>query len=104
MFESKYDEAQKSEWLSNFKKSNISVRCYSKEIGVPSATFRSWLAKEKSRTSNQFGIVNLVKNNEVEIVGSSEISIKTEKIKIELSKGYNKKMLKKLIEVITDDK
>ena len=50
-----------------------------------------------------FGEVNLEENTSSQMGNQSSIIFVMDRIKIELDKGYNKKILKKLMEVLIED-
>ncbi len=50
-----------------------------------------------------FGEIKLDEDRTTQIENESSIIIVMEKIKIELNKGYNKKILKNLMEVLVDN-
>lgn len=78
----------------------MSISKYIKKANIPEATFRGWIAKENMQI---FGEVNLEENTSSQIGNQSSIIFVMDRIKIELDKGYNKKILKNLMEVLIED-
>lgn len=112
MFESKYSEENKKKWLEEFKNNNKPASQYAKEIGIPASTLRFWARKELNGCyNNSFGEIKILDNskvvsNIVEDDNNNETQIKYcgNKITIILEKGYNREFLRKVVEVLVNDK
>ena len=77
----RYTKEEKERYMKEYKKSRLSISKYTKSVGIPEATFRGWITKEKQ----------------------SSMIFATETIKIELKRGYNKKLLRNVMEVLIED-
>ncbi len=96
----RYTQEEKEKYIKDYKESKLSITQYIKKANIPEATFRGWITKENMQI---FGEVKLDENTTNQIENESSIIFEMEKIKIELKKGYNKKILKSLMEVLIDN-
>lgn len=108
MFVSKYSEEDKKRWIEEMKHNGKSAQAYAKEIGIPDSTLRFWLRKEmNSKYKESFGAIKIVEDTTpIDSTNNTGSSIKYygSKIKIELEKGFDKEFLKKVVEVLVNDK
>lgn len=98
-----YSEEEKRKYLDSYKASGKTKTAYARENNIPEATFRAWVNEEKSLS---FGAIEL--NPSVYQVSSKNIKQSTifssENIRIELKEGFDKEFLKKIVEVLINDK
>ena len=109
MFVSKYNSEDKKRWIEEFKSSGKAAQTYAKEIGVPATTFRMWLKQEANKQYEKtFGTIaigeNEITDNTINDNNVNSIKYCGKKIKIVLESGYDKEFLKKVIEVLINDK
>lgn len=106
MFVSKYSEEEKKRWMEEFKRNGKSAKAYAKEIGVPASTIRFWARKEiNKKYNNSFGKIKIVDDVTTNITGDkTQVKYCGSKITIILEKGYDKKFLMNVIEVLVNDK
>lgn len=97
-----YSEEEKRNYIDRYRVSGKSKTAYAKENDIPEATFRGWIKEE---TEANYGVI------EMEILEKEKIAkpktstiFANENIRIELKDGYDKKLLKRIIEVLIDDK
>lgn len=84
---------QKMKYIEEFKNSGMAQEDYAKKIGVTRNTLRTWLEVEKVMS---FGVIDLTEI----FVEDHKTIFTSDKIKIELSKGFNRKLLKNIVEVL----
>lgn len=98
----RYTQEEREKYIKDYKESKLSIAQYIKKANIPEATLRGWITKENMQV---FGEVKLDENttNQNQIGNESSVIFEMEKIKIELKKGYNKKILKNLMEVLIDN-
>lgn len=91
----KYSQEEKEKYVEEFMKSKESQTGFAKSRGIPEATFRGWLAYQNNNDIT-FGSINLEEDTNI------EFSFKYQHINIELEKGFDKKILKKIMGVIVN--
>ena len=84
---------QKMKYIEEFKNSGMAQEDYAKKIGVTRNTLRTWLEVEKVMS---FGVIDLTEI----FVEDHKTIFTSDKIRIELSKGFNRKLLKNIVEVL----
>ena len=98
-----YSEEEKKAYVDEFKESGLSITAYARERKIPTTTLRDWLRLDKAL---EFGKIDLEKDLKSEQATMKQIPHKKsivfamENIRIELKEGYNKKILKQIIEVL----
>ena len=119
-----YTETEKNKYVSEFKKCHLSIGEYSDKMKIDVKNLKQWLKEYKEPakfgtidvakiTSNVPADVTAVKNtkkqketDEIEqsknVTPGIPVKFETDRIKIELKEGYNKKFLKSVIEVLTN--
>ena len=97
-----YSEEEKRLHLDKYKGSGKCNTDYARENEIPEATFRAWIKEENYA---DFGILEM-KTSEPRKVTKlvKPIIFANENIRIELREGYDKEFLKKIIEVLINDK
>ena len=88
----KYSKQEKEKYVEEFKNSNESQTTFAKARGIPEATFRGWL-NHQNNNDICFGTIELNETDDI------EFSFKYRNISIELKKGFDKKILKKIMGV-----
>ena len=94
----RYTKEEKEKYMKEYKKSRLSISKYTKSVGIPEATFRGWIKKENEI---EFGEIDIKEETRKE--KQSSMIFATETIKIELKRGYNKKLLRNVMEVLIED-
>ncbi len=89
----KYSQQEKEKYVEEFKNSNESQTAFAKSRGIPEATFRGWLNYPTDNVLS-FGSIDLGQSDDI------VFSFKYQNISIELQKGFDKKVIKKIMEVI----
>ena len=87
----KYSQEEKERYVEEFINSGECQSAFARSRGIPEATFRGWLNSQNDNDIS-FGSIN-VNNDEV------MFSFKYQHINIELQKGFDKKLLKKIMGV-----
>ena len=119
-----YTETEKNKYVSEFKKCHLSIGEYSDKMKIDVKNLKQWLKEYKEPA--KFGTIDIAKitSNVLEDVQSEKdtkkqketdvsekfenatpgipVKFETDRIKIELKEGYNKKFLKSVIEVLTN--
>ena len=98
-----YSDEEKRLHLDQYKVSGKSKTEYARENDIPEATFRAWVKEENY---SDFGIIETETNEDGKVVTKiiKPIIFANENIRIELREGYDKNFLKRIIEVLVDDK
>lgn len=99
-----YSEEEKRNFLDGFKVSGKSKTAYARENNIPEATFRAWIKDEEYQT---FGAIRI--NDEVmpPVIAKSRKQstiFSSEDIRIEVKEGFNKDFLRKVVEVLINDR
>ena len=108
MFGRRYSQEEKSAYIEEFKSSGMNKTKFAREKGIPEATFRTWLKLENLKT---FGEIDLNKSTciytnpmfKLNPLDGKTIVFKQNNISLELKEGYNKQLLKKIVEVLVSD-
>ena len=97
-----YSDEEKQAHLDQYKVSGKCKTEYARENDIPEATFRAWIKEENY---SDFGILE-ANSSESEKVTKivKPIIFANENIRLELREGYDKELLRRIIEVITNDK
>lgn len=98
-----YGDEEKRLHLDQYKVSGKSKTEYARDNDIPEATFRAWVKEENY---SDFGIIETETNEDVKVATKiiRPIIFANENIRIELREGYDKKFLKRMIEVLVNDK
>ena len=97
-----YSKEEKIAYVEEFKSSGMSANEYSREKGIPATTFRGWLRLDRAL---EFGEIDL-KSGEIEQISKVVPPIRKtmvfakEDIRIELKEGYDKELLRNIVEVL----
>ena len=98
-----YSEEEKRQHLDQYRVSGKSKTEYARSKDIPEATFRAWVKEE---AYSNFGLLETEATendgNTVKIVKPTIFA--NENIRIELREGYYKDFLKRIIEVLINDK
>ena len=97
-----YEKEEKQAYIEDFKNSGESMSRYAMEKGIPEATLRGWIKEDRELT---FGAIE-VKSSNVPLprIAKSATVFATENIRIELKENFDKILLKKIVEVLINDK
>ena len=97
-----YSEEEKRVHLDKYKVSGKCKTEYARENDIPEATFRAWIKEENYA---DFGILEMNASEPEKVTKLVKPTIfANENIRIELREGYDKEFLKKIIEVLVNDK
>ena len=98
-----YSEEEKRKQLDAFRVSGKTKTAYARENDIPEATFRAWIKEEEYQT---FGAIRI--NDEVTPVPTKvkkqSTIFSSEDIRIELKEGFDKEFLRKVVEVLINDR
>ena len=96
-----YTEEEKMNYVAEFKASGMSINEYAKEVDIPETTFRDWVKVDRELG---FGKVNLGKTfsvaTSVTNVVKRPMVFVNDEMRIELKEGFNKQLLRQIIEVL----
>ena len=98
----KYSKEEKIAFVEEFKASGMTCNEYSREKGIPSTTFRGWLRLDSAL---EFGEIDLRETVIAQASRPTPVIRKTtvfakEDIRIELKEGYDKGLLRNIVEVL----
>lgn len=98
-----YSDEEKRLHLDQYKVSGKSKTEYARSNDIPEATFRAWVKEENY---SDFGMIETETNDNGKVVTKivKPIIFVNENIRIELREGYDKDFLKRIIEVLVNDK
>lgn len=95
-----YEEEEKRAYLDAFTVSGKTKTEFARENNIPEATFRAWIKEVENLT---FGAIQLDTNMPLKNKKQSTI-FSCDNIRIELKEGFNKEYLRRIVEVLIDDK
>ena len=96
-----YEEEEKRMYLDAFSVSGKSKTAFARENNIPEATFRAWIKEDEYLT---FGAIQL-NNSEQPMKSRKQSTIfSCENIRIELREGFDRIFLRKIVEVLINDK
>ena len=84
---------QRLKYIEQFKNSGMSQEDFAKQIGVTRNTLKTWLEVDEVIS---FGVIDLTET----FVEDNKTIFTSDKIRIELSQGFNRKLLKNIVEVL----
>lgn len=98
-----YKDEEKQAYVEDYKNSGETIARYALENGIPETTLRGWIKAEEEEV--HFGAIE-IKPSSTTIAKSTKSAtvFVCENIRIELKEGYNKNFLKKIVEVLINDK
>lgn len=96
-----YERKEKQALVEEYKSSGKSIRGFAEEKGIPTSTFQGWLSEDQNLT---FGAIE-IKGSTPPLPRTIKPStvFATENIRIELRDGFDKNMLRSVIEVLIGD-
>ena len=97
-----YEKKEKQAYVEDFKNSGETIGRYALEHGIPETTLRGWIKEDKELA---FGAIE-IKPSSIPLprITKSATVFATENIRIELKENYNKELLRKIVEVLINDK
>ena len=98
-----YSEIEKMDLIRKYEEAQVSMAKFAKEKGVARSTFSQWV---HNREKPKFGKIEIEDTKELVAESASTIALtyNSEKINIEIKKGYDPKMLEKIVEVLRNVK
>lgn len=97
-----YEKEEKQAYVEDFKSSGETIGRYALEHGIPETTLRGWIKEDKELA---FGAIEIKPSNiPLPRITKSATVFATENIRIELKENYNKELLRKIVEVLINDK
>ena len=97
-----YSKEEKIAFVEEFKTSGMSVNAYSKEKGIPSTTFRGWLRIDRALEFGEIDLGETVVEGALKpapVIRKAMVFAKDD-IRIELKEGYDKGLLRNIVEVL----
>lgn len=98
-----YTNEEKIAYVEEFKSSGQSITSFCKDRNLPSTTLRDWIKLDRNVA---FGTINLgvaTHENQKPIINQPTIFVEPN-IRIELKEGFDKNFLRKIVEVLINDK
>ncbi len=97
-----YEKEEKQAFVEDFKNSGEPLARYALEKGIPETTLRGWLKEDRNLS---FGAIEIkASSTPLPRVTKSATVFATENIRIELKENFDKELLKKIVEVLINDK
>lgn len=97
-----YSEEEKKAHLDQYRVSGKCKTEYARENNIPETTFRTWIKEENN---SNYGMLELDDDGTEKIAKTIKPTIfANETIRIELREGYDKEFLRRIVEVLTNDK
>lgn len=96
-----YEEEEKRMYLDAFNVSGKTKTAFAREHNIPEATFRAWIKEDEYLT---FGAIQLNNNAQPIKCKKQSTIFSCENIRIELKEGFDKNFLKRIVEVLINDK
>lgn len=98
----KYNEEEKQKLIDEYEASGLSKARYAREHGIPETTLGGWLKESNSITFGEL----LLDDKVAKPISTAKkpIIFGCENIKIELKEGYDKELLKRIVEVLINVK
>lgn len=93
-----YTDKEKEEYLEEYRNSNLSIGAFAREKNIPVSTFRGWLTKEMEIRFGELNLGEITTNKSIASKPSTVFI--TDTIRIELKEGYDKNLLKNIMEVL----
>ena len=91
-------------YVEQYESSGMSISKFARDKNIPISTFRGWIRLNKAMA---FGEINLNQTpnitSDATIVPKKSIVFISNDIRIELKEGFNKDLLKRIVEVIAND-
>ncbi len=97
---SKYSKEEKMEYVERYKESGETVARFAQENGIAETTFRDWIKYDKEL---KFGEIDISPNS-INKTKPNVTVFSSKNIRIELKEGYDKELLKQLMEVLQNVK
>ncbi|MEG1059829.1 MAG: hypothetical protein RR189_02845 [Bacilli bacterium] len=97
-----YEKQERQAYVEEYKNSGETLVRFALEKGIPETTLRGWVKEDKELT---FGAIE-IKSPTAPLprIAKSATVFATENIRIELKENFNKALLKKIVEVLINDK
>lgn len=108
MTNKEYSKEEKIAYVEEFKDSGMSIAAYAREKGIPETTLRGWLRLDRAVAFGEIDIrpqFNETPNASFkpnQPIRKTMVFVKDD-IRIELKEGFDKNLLKKIVEVFVSD-
>ena len=96
-----YSKEEKQAIMEEYKTSGKSLREYTEEKRIPSSTLQGWLKEDKNLTFGAIEINTAIPGLSKTIKPATVFA--TENMKLELKEGFDKKLLRSIVEVLLHD-
>ena len=94
-----YSEAEKEKYVRGFKSCTLTLDEYANKMQIDSEKLKEWL--KNTKYSEKFGLLTFDMQSNIENASSSKnLTFITNNIRIELKSGYDKALLRNIMEVI----
>lgn len=93
-----YEKEEKQAYVEDFKNSGELLERYALEKGIPASTLRGWLKEDRELA---FGAIEIKTSNvSLPKITKNATVFATENIRIELKEGFDKILLRNIVEVL----
>lgn len=96
-----YNEEEKVEIVEEWKNSGLGTTLFAREKGIPESTLRGWVKEDREMS---FGTIDIKESKQVPNTASNRMIFSSNNIRIELKDGFDKEFLRKMVEVLINDK
>ena len=96
-----YSKEEKQAIMEEYKTSGKSLGEYTEEKRIPSSTLQGWLKEDKNLTFGAIEINTAIQGLPKTIKPATVFA--TENMRIELKEGFDKKLLRAIVEVLLHD-
>lgn len=97
-----YSEEEKQIHLDSFKVSGKSQTAYARENNIPEATFRAWIKDDCLKSFGSIDINPILASGQTREIKPLTI-FSCDNIRIELKEGFDRALLRKIVEVLIND-
>lgn len=98
----RFSEQEKIRYIEEYKKSYLTLEEYTKKTGLSEQTLKKWIQEERN---SEFGAICFETTYEKPAISTDyNIVFACENIRIELKENFNKEFLRKIVEVLINDK
>ena len=97
-----YEKEEKQAYVEDYRKSGETLAKYARENGIPQSTLKGWIKEEETLS---FGAIEIKQSNTVIPKSTKSATVFVcENIRIELKEGFDKNFLRRIVEVLINDK
>lgn len=96
----KYSNKEKQHFIEDYRNSGLNIEQYSNKNAISENNLKKWIQEDKEATFGKLSTDTLSLDFNIE----KTIVFKNKNMSIELKEGFDKEYLKKIVEVLINDK